>query len=337
MTDRQLTTRDSLNTWLKDPTAGPVLRELLEAGGHDEKSLRPARLLSLDKLVAMSKGRFPQSIVDELLARVGGANETVLAEEPETDLDTPRAFGRFTGRTIIVTGAASGIGRATAERIAAEGGRVIAVDLSTAGLETLVSDHPNAGVVPVTASITDPADVSRVVDVAGGSIDGLANVAGIMDGMMPLHEASDELWRRVFAVNVDGAFLLSRAVLPAMLRAGSGSIVNVASEAALRGNAAGTAYTASKHAVVGMTKSSAFLYGPEGIRTNAVAPGPVATGISGTVESTFAAGRLQDFMPLIPPVVDPERIAATITWLLSDDSENVNGILLASDGGWSVQ
>lgn len=122
-----------------------------------------------------------------------------------------------------------------------------------------------------------------------------------------LHEVSPDLWRTVFSVNVDGAYLLSRAFLPNMIAVGAGSIVNVASEAAMRGNAAGAAYTASKHAVVGMTKSAAFMYGPEGIRVNAVAPGPVATAITGTFASEFAADRLREFMPLTPPVVEPER------------------------------
>ena len=113
--------------------------------------------------------------------------------------------------------------------------------------------------------------------------------------------------------------------------------MNVASEASLRGNAAGTAYTASKHAVVGLTKSAAFLYGPSGIRTNAVAPGPTATGIEGDFRSDFTRERIMPFMALIPPVTTAETLAASITWLLSDDSVNVNGQILASDGGWSVQ
>ncbi|MCV5597637.1 SDR family oxidoreductase, partial [Escherichia coli] len=92
--------------------------------------------------------------------------------------------------------------------------------------------------------------------------DGLANIAGIMDGMVPLHELEDQLWEKVMAVNVTGTFALTRAVLPAMLEAGRGAIVNVTSEAGLRGSAAGTAYTASKHAVVGMTRSAAVLYAP---------------------------------------------------------------------------
>ncbi len=119
--------------------------------------------------------------------------------------------------------------------------------------------------------------------------------------------------------------------------AGRGAIVNVTSEAGLRGSAAGTAYTASKHAVIGLTRSTAVLYAPKGIRTDAVAPGPTATGIDGGIRSDFAAERLGPFFGLIPPVATAETVASSITWLLSDDAENINGQVLASDGGWSAQ
>ncbi|MDN5841341.1 MAG: SDR family oxidoreductase, partial [Corynebacterium casei] len=189
----------------------------------------------------------------------------------------------------------------------------------------------------VTGDITNDADIESIVKAAGDRIDGLANVAGIMDGMLPLHEVDNDSWERVIAVNVTGTFKLSRSVIAVMLKTGGGSVVNVASEASLRGNAAGTAYTASKHAVVGLTKSAAFLYGPNNIRTNAVAPGPTATGIEGDFKSEFGQKRLGPFMALIPPVTTAEVLAKSITWLLSDDSVNINGQILASDGGWSAQ
>ena len=175
---------------------------------------------------------------------------------------------------MIVTGAGSGIGRATASRIAREGGRVIAVDVSQERLDEFVADHSGAEIVSLTADITDDAGVARIIAAAGEQIDGLANIAGIMDDMTPVGDVSDAVWDRVFRVNVNGTMKLMRAVIPAMLAQGGGSIVNTASEAALRGSAAGVAYTASKHAVAGLTKSSAFMYGPSGIRVNAVAPGP---------------------------------------------------------------
>lgn len=246
--------------------------------------------------------------------------------------------GRFDGRTVIVTGAASGIGRATASRIVREGGRVIAADVSEDRLKELAAEFGEDVLVAVAGDITKDEDVQRIVAAAGSRIDGLANVAGVVDDFTPIHEVSDEVWQRVFAVNVDGMFRLTRAVVPSMLAAGSGSIVNIASEAALRGNAAGVAYTASKHAVIGITRNSAFMYGPNGIRVNAVAPGGVATGMgaSGT-NSEFGQQRTGDFLRLIPPIAVAEQLAASITFLLSDDGVNISGAVLPSDGGWSVQ
>jgi NAD(P)-dependent dehydrogenase (short-subunit alcohol dehydrogenase family) len=158
-----------------------------------------------------------------------------------------------------------------------------------------------------------------------------------MDGFLPAAEVDDDTWDRVMRVNATGPMRLIRAALPLLLASGRGSIVNVASEAALRGSAAGIAYTASKHALVGITKSVAFMYGPQGVRANAVAPGPVATNIDAPVRSDYAAGRIFPLLQAIgTPLADASQLAAAIAWLLSDDSVNVNGAILPSDGGWSV-
>lgn len=244
--------------------------------------------------------------------------------------------GRFRGRTVIVTGAGSGIGRATASRIAREGGRVVAVDVSQDRLDDFSAAHPDAEIVALVADITDDAAVTRIVEAAGPVVDGLANIAGIMDDMTPVGEVTDAVWQRVFRVNVDGTMKLMRAVVPGMVARGAGSIVNTASEAALRGSAAGAAYTASKHAVVGLTKSTAFMYGPSGLRVNAVAPGATATNIEASFASPLGAERVQRAMALVPGLAQPEELAASITFLLSDDGVNVNGVVLASDGGWSA-
>ncbi len=334
MSSTPLTSKNTIQEWLDDPVGGPILRGILARGGQSEEDLRQVRQLSLRSLVELGQGRFPQELVETLVKEANGG---VLPTEETDEAGATSDRARFSGRTVIVTGAGSGIGRATARRIIQEGGRVVAADVASGGLDELVSASPEGTVIPVVADITSTEGQDAIIAAAGDRIDGLANVAGIMDGMTPLHETEDALWRRVFSVNVDGTFALSRAVLPAMLARGRGAIVNVASEAALRGNAAGTAYTASKHAVVGITKSAAFFYGPSGIRTNAVAPGPTATGIEGTMSSLFARERLSPFMALIPPVVEADEMAASITWLLSDDSANINGVVLASDGGWSVQ
>jgi len=251
------------------------------------------------------------------------------------DVESLIVAGRFEGKTVVVTGAGSGIGRATAIRVLEEGGRVIATDIVQQRLDQLASDSNNEELIIVAGDVSTPETVDTVIGATNGSLDALANVAGIMDGFLPTAELDDATWERVMNVNVTAIMRLTRAAIPLMQQSGAGSIVNVASEAGLRGSAAGTAYTTSKHAVIGFTKSTAFFYTPSGIRCNAVAPGGVATNIEAPFNSQFAAERIGPFLQVnVPPVATAEQIAAAITWLLSDDSLNVSGTVLASDGGW---
>jgi NAD(P)-dependent dehydrogenase (short-subunit alcohol dehydrogenase family) len=245
---------------------------------------------------------------------------------------------RFTDRTVIVTGAGSGIGRATALQLLAEGATVVATDVAEDRLAALSADaHVTAERLrTVAGDVADTATVGRVVAAAGHRLDGLANVAGIMDGFLPAGEVDDETWDRVLRVNLTAPLRLTRAALPLLLD-GGGAIVNVASEAALRGSAAGAAYTASKHGLVGLTKNLAHMYAPQGVRANVVAPGGVATNVDGSMRSELAGrrvGRLLQALELV--VAPPEQLASAIVWLLSDESANVNGAVLPSDGGWSV-
>ncbi|GAA3888176.1 hypothetical protein GCM10022381_32620 [Leifsonia kafniensis] len=332
---KPLTGNSTIGEWLAHPEGGAAVRGLLAASGADEASLAPVLGLPLQQLVALSQGQMPQSVIDELVKSVNGG---VIPESEASGWQEKVSTGRFAGKTVVVTGAASGIGRATATRIAREGGRVVAVDISADKLAEFAASLPDAEIVTVAGDITKQESVDAIIAAAGDRIDGLANVAGINDDFSPLHETSDAMWDRVIGVNLTGTFKLTRGVLPAMIAAGAGSVVNVASEAGLRGNASGNAYTTSKHAVVGLTRSAAFMYGPQGIRVNAVAPGGVATGIP-FPPNVSAAGqaRLQPFQSAIPSLATAEQLAASITFLLSDDGVNINGVVLPSDGGWSVQ
>ncbi|MBF4571613.1 SDR family NAD(P)-dependent oxidoreductase [Herbiconiux sp. VKM Ac-1786] len=366
-----LSADSSIATWLEHPVGGPLMRELLAQGGQDAGALRPVRRLALKRLVTLSKGQFPAELVEQLVARAaagevpdgagsgeaGGAAGGAGAsgdQGPEGDrgdlgntedgavpVERPEWVerldgGRFAGQTVIVTGAGSGIGRATASRVAREGGRVIAVDISAERLDDFAASLPDADIATVAGDITSDEDIAAILSTAGDRIDALANVAGIMDDMTPVGEVTDEVWNRVFAINVTGTMKLTRAVIPAMLAQGAGSIVNVASEAALRGSAAGAAYTASKHAVAGLTKSTAFMYGPSGIRANAVAPGPTITNIEARFASPLGAERVRQAMAILPDAVEADALAASITFLLSNDGVNLNGAILPSDGGWSA-
>jgi len=329
-----LTAHSTIGEWLSDPTGGELVKNLLAQSGANPDSLAPVLGLPLQQLVTLSQGAMPQSVVDDLVrAANGGELPEDTAPAGWVEKITP---GRFEGRTVIVTGAASGIGRATASRIAREGGRVIAADISAEKLDALKEELPTITVVA--GDLTKPDAVDAVVAAAGDRIDALANVAGINDDFSPAGETTDAVWNRVIAINLTAPFTLMRAVLPAMEKAGRGAILNVASEAGLRGNASGNAYTASKHGIIGVTKSAAFMYGPKGIRVNSVAPGGVATGIPMPPHMSEAgSARLAPFQQAIPTVATAEQLAASITFLLSDDAVNINGAIVASDGGWSVQ
>lgn len=246
------------------------------------------------------------------------------------------------GRSVIVTGASSGIGRAAALAFAAEGAKVLVADLNAEGAQTVVKEIEEAGgtAVAVTGDLSEQAVVDQVAKTAVerfGGVDVLVNNAGIMDRMSALADVADAEWERVIRVNLTAPFLLTRAVLPHMLKAGKGAVINTASEAGLRGSAAGAAYTASKHGVVGLTKSLAVMYRKQGIRANAIAPGGTQTGIVVDADrEAHGPAALGPHFVNVGKLAQPEEQAAAIVFLASDAASNINGVVLPVDDGWSA-
>jgi NAD(P)-dependent dehydrogenase (short-subunit alcohol dehydrogenase family) len=245
-------------------------------------------------------------------------------------------------RSVIVTGAASGIGKAAALRFAREGAKVVVADLNAEAAKAVVDEIQAAGgeAVAATGDLSDQAVVDHVIATAldtFGGVDVLVNNAGIMDTMSATADVTDAEWERVLRVNLTAPFLLTRAVLPHMLAKGKGAIVSTASEAGLRGSAAGTAYTVSKHGVVGLTRSIAIMYRSAGIRANAIAPGGTMTNIVVDIDrEAHGPAALFAYMPNAGRVSDPDEQAAAIVFLASDAASNINGVVLPVDNGWSA-
>jgi NAD(P)-dependent dehydrogenase (short-subunit alcohol dehydrogenase family) len=247
------------------------------------------------------------------------------------------------GRSVIVTGAASGIGRAAALKFAGEGAKVLVADLDQAGAEDTAKQITADGgtAVVVVGDLSDQGVIDDVVAKAVeafGRIDVLVNNAGIMDRMSALGETLDAEWERTIRVNLTAPFQLTRAVLPHMLDAGCGSIVFTASEAGLRGSAAGAAYTASKHGIVGIVKNLAVMYRKQGIRTNAIAPGPTATAMRPDVAAAShgpaVVGEL--ISANIGRLGSADEQAEAIVYLASDSASFVNGVVLPVDDAWAA-
>lgn len=238
----------------------------------------------------------------------------------------------------LVTGAGSGIGRATAQRLVGEGATVIATDVAADGLEMLASEL--RGVTTVVGDLREPdfVDELAVRAEASGPVGVLVNVAGIMDHFVPAGEVDDDLWQRVLDVNLTAPMRLCRALLPLMVGRGRGAIVNVASAAALGGSGAGAAYVSSKHGLIGLTRHIAFTYGPKGIRCNAVCPGGVATGIGSTAAPTvaWAYERQLAVIGALALQAQPDEIATVLSWLASSEASYVNGAVVSADGGWKA-
>ncbi len=248
-----------------------------------------------------------------------------------------REEGRYAGKTVLVTGAASGIGRAAAERLAAEGARVLCADLNEAAVKEAADAIQKAGgdATAGTCDVSDPEACRSIVAdavAAFGHLDVLCNVAGV-----GLHEHATQIaveqWNRVIAVNLSGTFFTCQAAIPHLLET-QGNIVNTASSAGIMGVAYTSAYAASKGGVVMLTKALAVEYGRRGLRVNCICPGGVDTPLArGFVPPEDADPHLLQRMQLEPRLAEPSEIAAAFAYLASDEARYVNGAAFSIDGG----
>jgi len=248
------------------------------------------------------------------------------------------------GKTIIVTGAAGAIGFATARVLAREGANVTLVDLNAKGLDERARELREAGAQVLThvADVGSSAAVRGFIDATldrFGRIDGLHNNAGIEGHIAPTWEYDEAEFDKVLRVNVGGVFLGMKHVIPVMLRQGSGSIVNTASIGSERGLAGACTYNASKHAVVGLTRTTAAEAGPKGIRVNCVMPGVIDTPLLDSVLGPLFGGdldagrRILGRMAPMERIGKPVEIGEVVACLLSDAASFVTGAAWAIDGG----
>lgn len=253
-------------------------------------------------------------------------------------------MNQLSDKVAVITGAGSGMGKAIATCFAREGCAVVAGDIHTGRLKELEQEIRQQGgrITTVLADMSVESEIDALIDTAVatyGTLDILVNNAGIMDHFAPVGELDNARWEKVMKVNVDGPFKAMRRAVNLFLPKGKGVIINIASIGGLVGGRAGAAYTASKHALIGLTKNTGYLYSKSGIRCNAIAPGAVATNISETIDFTritpLINERVMSGMVLNPRTGEPAEIASVALFLASEASSFVNASVLTADGGWT--
>ncbi len=252
-------------------------------------------------------------------------------------------MGRLQDKVVIVTGGGSGIGRATALAFAGEGAKVVAADVVVEGGEETVKMIRDGGgeAIFVKVDVSNADQVKAMVDKTMetyGRLDCAANNAGISPPPVSVSRCTEESWDQVIDINLKGVFLCMKFEMPRMLKGGGGAIVNTASMVGLIADGGHPAYAASKHGVVGLTKTVAIAYGKTGIRVNAVCPGVIRTPQSERAFTDNPELRAQSIgMAPMDRAAEPEEVARAIVWLCSSEASFITGHALAVDGGYVIR
>jgi 3-oxoacyl-[acyl-carrier protein] reductase len=248
---------------------------------------------------------------------------------------------RLEDRIAIVTGAGSGMGRAIAQEFVAEGAKVLALDVRKEAVDETAASIGNPDkIAALQCDVSNEGDIKAAVAAAmarWGRIDIVCNNAGILDDYVVAEETSTELWNRVLGINLSGPFFMCREVLPIMVAQGKGAIINTASISAFIAGGGGSAYTVSKHGVLGLTRQLAFEYGRKGVRVNAICPGPIHTGMTDYLLTPEGRNEHVDSIIEALPAGrwgKPVEIARLAVYLASDDADFVHGSSYVMDGGW---
>lgn len=246
----------------------------------------------------------------------------------------------YEGKVVVITGAGSGMGRAMVKEFAARGARVAALGR---GIENTTQSvlEANAGdrAIALRCDVTVESDVAETIAAVvakWGQIDLLVNNAGVLDSYKPAHEVDIEEWSQVMAINATGPFLTAKYAIPHMLERGKGGIINIASVSSFSAAGGGCAYTASKHAVLGLTRQLTFEYGAKGIRVNAICPGATATPMAIPDNKLPTSPDMEAAVASVPARrwCQPEEIAKMTAFLGSDEADYVHGSAYVIDGGW---
>ncbi|KAL4940631.1 hypothetical protein BDV06DRAFT_223929 [Aspergillus oleicola] len=254
-------------------------------------------------------------------------------------------MGLVQDKVLIITGAAAGIGLATATAALNEGAKVFGIDMSPA--PKALEENPNFRFfcADLTKNESPKQAVLSCIAAFGRRIDGLLNIAGVTDNYGSVDSVTDEIWARCISVNLTAPVRLMREVIPIMREFGQGSIVNTSSKAGLSGASSGVAYTASKHGLIGVTKNVAWRFKTEGIRCNAICPGAVATGMGTTGDYLqWDQAAMEAMRPIhaahmdmeVGPTIRAGEVAHTLLFIVSDRSRRINGAVIPVDDAWSA-